>query len=150
LDVNGEVRAFVVETVEAPDSIGTTAGKSDRNVGTPARTCQLKDIAGRLKHMDALDINIQILHNSLWLYSLTTDLDAEAVLTFVWPRWLAATWAKSNGRLPWSCLVPTLMPDEVIRQIRCQPACAKTKAINLATASLAAGSSGLLAAKVCG
>ena len=36
-DVNGEIRAFVVETVEAPDGIGTTAGKSDRNVGTPAR-----------------------------------------------------------------------------------------------------------------
>lgn len=139
-----------METVEAPDSIGTTAGKSDRNVGTPAKIHQLKDIAGRLKHMDALDIDIQILHNSLWLYSLTTDPDAEAALTFAWNRWLAATWAKSNGRLPWSCLVPTRMPDEAIRQMRSQPACAKTKAINLATASLAAGSSGLLAAKVCG
>jgi len=71
-----------VETVEAPDSIGTTAGKSDRNVGTPTKARQPKDIAGRLKHMDALDIDIQILHNSLWLYSLTTDPDAEAALTF--------------------------------------------------------------------
>jgi hypothetical protein len=85
-DVNGEVRAFVVETVEAPDGIGTTAGKSDRNVGTPAETRQLRDIEGRLKHMDALDIDIQILHNSLWLYSLTTDPDAEAAMTFAWNK----------------------------------------------------------------
>ncbi len=117
-DVNGEIRAFVVETVEAPDGIGTTAGKSDRNVGTPAETRQLRDIEGRLKHMDALDIDIQVLHNSLWLYSLTTDPDAEAAMTFAWNKWLAATWAQSNGRLPWSCLVPILMPDEAIRQMR--------------------------------
>lgn len=117
-DVNGEIGPFVVETVESPDGIGTTAGKSDRNVGTPAEARQLKDISARLDHMDALGIDVQVLHTTLWLYALTTDPDAEAAMTFAWNKWLAATWKQSNNRLPWSCLVPTLSNDEAIRQMR--------------------------------
>jgi len=49
---------------------------------------------------------------------MTTDPDAEAAMTFAWNKWLAATWEQSNGRLPWSCLVPILQPDEAVRQMR--------------------------------
>ena len=111
-EVNGKIGPRVLATVEAPDGIGTTAGKSDRNVGTPAEARQLRNIKARLDHMDALGIDIQVLHTTMWLYAMTTDPDAEAALTFAWNKWLAATWAQSQGRLPWSCLVPILLPDE--------------------------------------
>ena len=39
-DVNGEIGPRDIGTVEAPDGVGTTAGKSDRNVGTPAEARQ--------------------------------------------------------------------------------------------------------------
>ena len=117
-DVNGEIGPRDIGTVEAPDGVGTTAGKSDRNVGTPAEARQLRNIKARLDHMNELGIDIQVLHTTMWLYAMTADPDAEAALTFAWNRWLAATWAQSQGRLPWSCLVPILLPDEAIRQMR--------------------------------
>ena len=68
--------------------------------------------------MDALGIDIQVLHTTMWLYAMTEDPDAEAALTFAWNKWLAATWEQSDGRLPWSCLVPIMLPDEAVRQMR--------------------------------
>jgi predicted TIM-barrel fold metal-dependent hydrolase len=117
-DVNGVIGPRVLSTVEAPDGIGTTAGKSDRNIGTPPETRQLRNIKARLDHMDALGIDIQVLHTTMWLYAMTEDPDAEAALTFAWNKWLAATWEQSDGRLPWSCLVPIMLPDEAVRQMR--------------------------------
>ena len=117
-EVNGSIGPYVLATVEAPDGIGTTAGKSDRNVGTPAEARQLRDISARLAHMDQLGIDIQVLHTTMWLYAMTKEPDTEAALTFAWNKWLAATWKESNGRLPWSCLLPTLLPDEAIHQLR--------------------------------
>ena len=106
-DVNGEIGPRDIGTVEAPDGVGTTA---------EAR--QLRNIKARLDHMNELGIDIQVLHTTMWLYAMTADPDAEAALTFAWNKWLAATWAQSQGRLPWSCLVPILLPDEAIRQMR--------------------------------
>ena len=117
-DVNGEIGPRVLATVEAPDGIGTTAGKSDRNIGTPPETRKLEDIRARLDHMDALGVDIQVLYTTMWLYPMTTDPDAEAAMTFAWNKWIAATWAQSDGRLPWACLVPILSPDEAVRQMR--------------------------------
>lgn len=117
-EVNGVTGPHVLTTVEAPDGIGTRAQKSDRNVGTPREARQMRDIAGRLDHMDALGIDIQVLHTTMWLLAMTPDPDAEAALTRSWNKWLAASWKVSHGRLPWSCLLPTLLPDEAIVQMR--------------------------------
>lgn len=117
-DVNGEIGPRVLATVESPEGIGVTAGKSTRNVGTPEDSRHLKNIQARLEHMDVLGIDIQVLHTTMWLYAMTTDPDAEAAMTFSWNKWLAATWAQSDGRLPWSCLIPIMLPDEAVRQMR--------------------------------
>ncbi|MBT5050059.1 MAG: amidohydrolase family protein [Rhodospirillaceae bacterium] len=117
-EVNGQIGPRVLATVEAPDGIGTTAGKSDRNVGTPQESRELSNIKARLDHMDALGIDIQVLHTTMWLYPMTQDPDAEAAMTFAWNKWLAAIWDQSDGRLPWSCLVPLSQPDEAVRQMR--------------------------------
>lgn len=117
-EVNGEIGPRVLATVEAPDGFDATAGKSSRVIGTPAESRRLRDIKVRLDHMDALGVDIQVLHATVWLYAMTTDPDAEAALTFAWNKWLAATWEKSHGRMPWSCVIPVLLPDEAIRQMR--------------------------------
>jgi predicted TIM-barrel fold metal-dependent hydrolase len=117
-EVNGEIGPRVLATVEAPDGFDATAGKSTRVIGTPAESRRLRDIKVRLDHMDALGVDIQVLHATVWLYAMSSDPDAEAALTFAWNKWLAATWEKSNGRMPWSCVIPVLQPDEAIRQMR--------------------------------
>jgi len=117
-EVNGAIGPRVLATVESPEGIGSTAGKSTRNVGTPRDSRQLRNIRARLDHMDALGVDVQVLHATIWLYRMTEDPDAEAALTFAWNKWLAATWAQSDGRLPWSCVLPMSLPDEAVRQMR--------------------------------
>lgn len=115
--VGGVANAFVLG-VEAPDGEDTKAQKSSRRVGTPSESRRLQDVSARLDHMDRLGIDIQVLHSTIWLYALTQDPDAEAALARAYNRWLAKTWEASGNRLPWSCLTPTLLPDEAVQQLR--------------------------------
>ena len=105
-------------SVEAGDDPEERAQESSRRIGTPRQSRQLADVGARLAHMDKLGIDIQVLHNTLFLYDLTNDPDAEAALTRSWNKWLGEIWKVSDGRLPWSCLVPTRMLDEAKIQMR--------------------------------
>ena len=89
-----------------------------REVGTPVAARELTDVAQRLRHMDELGIDIQVLYNSLWLTPLTRRPDAEIALCWAWNRWLAAIWKAGGDRLRWTCVLPTLTPSEAIAQIR--------------------------------
>jgi predicted TIM-barrel fold metal-dependent hydrolase len=82
------------------------------------RPGELDDVALRLQHMDALGIDVQVLHNTLWIEQVAQRPDVEATLCRSWNRWLAEVWQQSQGRLRWSCVVPTLLLDEAVVQIR--------------------------------
>ena len=105
-------------SVEGGDDPEERAQKSGRRIGTPRQSRLLENVDSRLNHMDSLNIDIQVLHNTLFLYDMTEDPDAEAALTRSWNNWLGETWKISNGRLPWSCLVPTRLLDEAKVQMR--------------------------------
>ena len=89
-----------------------------RVVGTPVEAREMADIGRRLQHMDELGIDIQVLHNSMWITPVTSRPDAEIALTWAWNRWMADVWKASADRLRWACVVPALTPAEAIPQIR--------------------------------
>src|ERR671914_723293 len=60
-----------------------------REVGTPVQARELSDVTQRLRHMDALGIDVQVLYNSLWLRPLTRRPEVEIALCWSWNRWLA-------------------------------------------------------------
>ena len=88
-----------------------------REVGTPVQARELSDVNQRLRHMNDLGIDVQVLYNSLWLTPLTRRPDAEIALCWSWNRWLADIWKLGENRLRWTCVVPALTPDEAIPQI---------------------------------
>jgi predicted TIM-barrel fold metal-dependent hydrolase len=92
--------------------------KFGRQVATPVEARELSDVHQRLRHMDALGIDVQVLYNSLWLTPLTTRPDAEIALCWSWNRWLADIWKHGENRLRWTCVIPVLTPSEAIPQIR--------------------------------
>jgi aminocarboxymuconate-semialdehyde decarboxylase len=116
-EVNGR-RGPPALRVEATEDVIAQAEQVGRRIATPRDSRMLKDVGARLAHMDALGIDVQVLHNTLFLYDMTEDPDAEAALTRSWNHWLAETWAVSDDRLPWSCLVPTRLLDEAKIQMR--------------------------------
>ncbi len=92
--------------------------RANRNMETPQAARELDDVALRLRHMDELGIDIQVLHNTMWIEQVTQRPDVEAALCRAWNRWLGDGWKQSDNRLRWSCVVPTLILDEALLQIR--------------------------------
>lgn len=127
VDPNDPFRgAWVINGVHNPalvrkftdDQIVALSKKQDRNMATPQAAREMADIGLRLKHMDDLGIDVQVLFSTIWLTSLTEEPDAEAALTRSWNRWLTEIWKASNNRLRWACILPMLTPSEAIKQMR--------------------------------
>jgi predicted TIM-barrel fold metal-dependent hydrolase len=91
--------------------------KFGRAVATPVEARELTDVRLRLKHMDELGIDVQVLHNSMWITPVTSRPDVEIALCWSWNRWMADVWKLGENRLRWSCVVPAMTPGEAIPQI---------------------------------
>src|SRR3954469_24638827 len=62
-----------------------------RNVGadTSVATQEMLDISARLRHMDELEIDVQVLYPTLFLIPLTKRPEIEVALCRSYNRWLA-------------------------------------------------------------
>ena len=92
--------------------------RAGRRMNTPSEARQMDDVDLRLDEMDKLGIDIQVLHNTLWIEQVSATPDVEAALCRSWSRWLADIWKRSEGRLRWSCVVPALLPDAARAQMQ--------------------------------
>ena len=81
---------------------GMIHGK-DRNIGldTPRESREMSDVPARLRHMDALGIDVQVLYPTLFLRPIARSFRSEAALVGAYNRWLADIWAQGGGRLRW-------------------------------------------------
>ncbi|HYA28345.1 MAG TPA: amidohydrolase family protein, partial [Acidobacteriota bacterium] len=94
------------------------ARRAGRDFATPQAARELDDVDLRLKHMDALGIDIQVLHNTFWIEQITTRPEAEVALCRSWNRWLADIAKQSQGRLFYSCVVPAMNLSEAIAEVK--------------------------------
>ena len=78
------------------------------NHNLPLEICEMRDIEGRLKHMDRLNINIQVLYPSLFLRPLTAKSEVEAAICRSYNQWLVEICEKGAGRLRWVAVVPVI------------------------------------------
>lgn len=92
--------------------------RTGRDMNTTLEARELARVELRLQHMDQLGIDIQVLHNTLWIEQVTNRPDAELALCRSYNRWLADTWARGKGRLRWICMPPTLSMPEAIKEAR--------------------------------
>ncbi|MEE9143302.1 MAG: amidohydrolase family protein [Candidatus Binatia bacterium] len=92
--------------------------ETGRDLQTPAEARDLRDVELRIKHMDNLGIDVQVLHNTLWITRVADREDAEIALCMSWNRWMADVWKQAKGRLLWSCVVPAMTISEALQQIR--------------------------------
>ena len=83
----------------------------------PLNICEMRDIKGRLKHMDELGIDLQILYPSLFLRPLTAKAEVENAICRSYNRWLIDICAKSEGRLRWVAVVPVIDIERAVEEI---------------------------------
>jgi len=115
--IDDKIRGFRFPTL-SEQQLRDFSDRAGRNIATPQAARELDDVDLRLKHMDELGIDIQVLHNTFWIEQITTRPEVEAALCRSWNRWLADVYKKSSGRLRYSCVVPALDINEAITQIK--------------------------------
>lgn len=83
------------------------------DLATPDGARDMTDIAGRLKHMDELEIDVQVLYPTMFLRPLTERPAIATALAKSYNRWLAEIWKQGQGRLRWVAIPPLLNMEQV-------------------------------------
>ena len=98
---------------------GTLRLKS-RNVGkdTPLESRELRDVAVRLRHMDELKVDIQVIFPTIFIIPLTPRPEIELALCRSYNRWMGECWKQSDNRLRWVAVAPLLSTDQVYEEAR--------------------------------
>jgi predicted TIM-barrel fold metal-dependent hydrolase len=87
----------------------------EHNIGsnTSDVSREMRDVAARLRHMDELAIDIQVLYPTLFLRPWTQDPTVELALCRSYNRWLADIWSQGKGRLRWVAMPPLRSMDAI-------------------------------------
>lgn len=90
------------------------------NVGqdAPKASREMEDMEARLKHMDELRVDIQVLYPTVFLRPITARPEVELALCKSYNRWLADIWRKGRERLRWVAVLPLLSMDEALAEAR--------------------------------
>jgi predicted TIM-barrel fold metal-dependent hydrolase len=90
------------------------------NIGsnTPEESREMRSVRARLEHMDALDIDVQVLYPTVFLRAWTQDPTVEVAICRSYNRWLADIWAEAKGRLRWVVMPPLRDMDETRKELK--------------------------------
>jgi predicted TIM-barrel fold metal-dependent hydrolase len=92
--------------------------RTGRDVVTAKASRQMDDVALRLRDMDRLGIDIQVLHNTIGIEQLADRPEVDVALCRSYNRWLADIWRQGKGRLRWSMLPPLLSIPDALEEMR--------------------------------
>ncbi|MFQ5538988.1 MAG: amidohydrolase family protein [Candidatus Binatia bacterium] len=90
------------------------------NVGkdTPKASREMQDVEARIRHMDELEVDVQVLYPTVFLRPLTRRPEVELALCKSYNRWLADIWRKGGNRLRWIAVLPLLSIEKAIEELR--------------------------------
>ena len=91
--------------------------RDDVRTGTTVETRELTDVAARLRDMDALGVDVQVMYPTLFLTTVSAKPDVEYALVRAYNRWLGARSDESGGRLRWVGVPPVLSMERVAEEI---------------------------------
>src|SRR5207245_1998481 len=83
----------------------------------PAGSVNLSDPSARIRYMDELGVDVQILFPTFWLSEEVTNVVREAAMARSYNRWLAEATAESGGRLGWAVYTPVRAVDRALQEL---------------------------------
>jgi predicted TIM-barrel fold metal-dependent hydrolase len=92
--------------------------RDDVKTQTTIETRELLDPMARVRHMDELGTEVQVIYPSTMLVGVTEDPKAETALKRAYNRWLASRTEETDGRLRWMCLPPMTDIPTALEEIR--------------------------------
>jgi uncharacterized protein len=115
--IDGKIRGLRFPTL-TQEELGALSAKLGRDVRTQQASREMGDVDLRLRHMDALGIDVQVLHNTVFIESVSDRPEVEVALCRAWNRWMAEVWQLGQGRLRWVCVPPFQSIPHAIDEIR--------------------------------
>src|SRR4030095_12813206 len=78
-----------------------------------------ENVGVRLRHMDQLGVDIQVLWPTVFLERVADRPEAAIAVCRSYNRWLADIWRQGKSRLRWGCVCcPLQTMSEVVEQLR--------------------------------
>ncbi|MBI4524357.1 MAG: amidohydrolase [Deltaproteobacteria bacterium] len=115
--IDGKVRGFRFPAFSAAE-LEKRSQQVGRKFADSQEAREMGNVDLRLEHMDRSGIDIQVLHNTMFIEPATDRAVVEVALCKSYNRWLADIWRQGKGRLRWSCMAPTLSMADALDQIR--------------------------------
>jgi predicted TIM-barrel fold metal-dependent hydrolase len=115
--IDGKIRGLARQAVTAPD-VRQLEEKLGRKMAAPQEAREGENVAVRLKHMDELGVDIQVLWPTLFLERVADRPEAEIAVCKSYNHWLADIWQQGQGRLRWVCVLPLQTMAEALDQLR--------------------------------
>ncbi len=115
--VDGKIRGFRFRTL-SEQQLRQMSDTTERDMQSPQAARELDDVELRLKHIDDLGVDIQVMHNTFWIEQVSENPKIETALCRSWNRWMGDVWRKSNNRLRWSCIIPAVALEEARAEVK--------------------------------
>lgn len=115
--VDGKIRGLFRITFTA-EEMAELSRKRGRQMEAPPETRDMENVEARLRHMDELGIEVQVLYPTIFLDPCTERPAVDVALCGAYNRWLADIWQRGKGRLRWMCPLPLLSMPDALDQMR--------------------------------
>ncbi len=115
--IDGKIRGLFRFTFSADDLVKKSQAIG-RNMTTSMATRDLEDVAARIRHMDDLGIDVQVVYPSIFLDQCTERPDTDVALCGAYNRWMADVWKQGKGRLRWLATLPLLSMPDALDQLK--------------------------------
>jgi predicted TIM-barrel fold metal-dependent hydrolase len=115
--VDGKIRGLARQVITA-QQFAALSERAGRKMDTPKETREMENIEARVRHMDELGIDVQVLHPTVFIELVADSPEADVPICRSYNRWLADIWAQGKGRLRWSCVPPLLDIPSALDEIR--------------------------------
>ena len=111
--VDGKIRGHVRHVIK-PKDFHALAEASGRDMVVPPEAQHLEDVPARIRHMDEMGIDIQVMYPTIFIQQVTDKPEFEVPICKAYNRWMADVWKQGNGRLRWVCVLPLLSLQDSI------------------------------------
>jgi predicted TIM-barrel fold metal-dependent hydrolase len=115
--VEGKLRGLARQVLTA-QQLAETSERFGRNIATAQEAREMENVEVRLRHMDELGVDMQVLHNTVFIREVAATPESDVAISKGWNRWLADIWKQGKGRLRWSCVLPLTVMDEALKEMR--------------------------------
>ncbi|MFQ5683706.1 MAG: amidohydrolase family protein [Candidatus Binatia bacterium] len=115
--VGSKIRGLV-RVVLTAQQLDEVAKRTGRVMATAREAREMENVPNRLKHMDELGIDIQVLYPTMFIEQVTDKVEWEIAICKGYNRWLADIYQQGQGRLRWVCVLPLLDMSAALQELK--------------------------------